>query len=201
MPPRPPAKLSIYSANLQGFKVLVPHGPRVQSGRTKEDTQRYWSKVVEEGSEKRKAAAEDSVHRVADKKDHERDLARERKRRQRERKKAKAAEEGEEIPDRKNAHKALMNGANAAGSSSTIGDVADLEIAPASSSPKTHTKNLHANAGPHRIANQHNQKYAHDVHASIHPQWPERTHRLVLLPDIPNPDRAEQGVDERLVAP
>ncbi|KAJ6605859.1 hypothetical protein B0H10DRAFT_1957019 [Mycena sp. CBHHK59/15] len=132
-------------------KQVTLHSFQFKRG-TKEDTQRYWSKVVEEGSEKRKAAAEDSVRRVVDKKDHERDLARERKRRQRERKKAKAAEKGEEIPDRKNAHKALMNGANAAGSSSTIGDVADLEIAPASSSPKTcHQEQLAAGMTPEKV--------------------------------------------------
>lgn len=91
---------------------------------TKEDVQRYWRNVVDLSAGKRKLSAEEEKRRAEKKKEHEREQGRERQQRKRERDRASAPKDI--IPDKRNASKALMNGATAVAGVSAIGDVADL---------------------------------------------------------------------------
>jgi hypothetical protein len=87
------------------------------------EIQRYWSKVVEAGSERREEILKIKEQEAEEKKARERDLAKLRKRRQRERQ--KQDEEGD-IPDENNAALVLMRSAKAALKETQIPDVASL---------------------------------------------------------------------------
>jgi hypothetical protein len=67
---------------------------------TKDDIQRYWTKVVADGAEKRQAPLEEKKQRDERKKEHERELGRERQRRKRARDKKDLPEK---IPARRRA--------------------------------------------------------------------------------------------------
>ncbi|KAJ6513471.1 hypothetical protein C8R45DRAFT_1050224 [Mycena sanguinolenta] len=87
---------------------------------TKEDVQRYWKNVVDENAEKRQQAAEQDKHRAEKKKERERDQGRERQRRKRARDRENTPNDN--VPDKRNVNKVLMNGAAAVADSSAIGD-------------------------------------------------------------------------------
>ncbi|KAJ7847284.1 hypothetical protein B0H13DRAFT_1907360 [Mycena leptocephala] len=91
---------------------------------TKEEVQRYWRNVVDLSAGKRKLSTEEEKRRAEKKKEHEREQGREQQQRKRERDRANAPKDI--IPDKRNANKALMNGATAVAGVSAIGDVADL---------------------------------------------------------------------------
>ncbi|KAK6980814.1 hypothetical protein R3P38DRAFT_2808824 [Favolaschia claudopus] len=94
---------------------------------TKEDVQRYWTKATADGKEKREAAAEAKQRKQEGKKEHERELARERQRKSRARRKQLQEEDSDrELPDKKNANKVLMHGAEAVAGTSGITDMADV---------------------------------------------------------------------------
>ncbi|KAK6997237.1 hypothetical protein R3P38DRAFT_3624476 [Favolaschia claudopus] len=94
---------------------------------TKEDVQRYWTKATADGKEKREAAAEAKQRKQEGKKEHERELARERQHKSRARRKQLQEEDSDrELPDKKNANKVLMHGAEAVAGTSGITDMADV---------------------------------------------------------------------------
>ncbi|KAJ6607780.1 hypothetical protein B0H10DRAFT_1955972 [Mycena sp. CBHHK59/15] len=86
LPPIPSTSSTAVSTPVGNPKQSTLHVFHFKPG-TKEDVQRYWTNVVANGAEKRKAAVEDDAVRAEKKKEHERELGRERKRKERERKK------------------------------------------------------------------------------------------------------------------
>ncbi|KAJ6493122.1 hypothetical protein C8R45DRAFT_1095639 [Mycena sanguinolenta] len=91
---------------------------------TKEDVQRYWRNVIDENAEKRQQAAEQEKHRAEKKKERERDQGRERQRRKRAWDQENTPNDN--VPDKRNVNKVLMNDTAAVADSSAIGNVADL---------------------------------------------------------------------------
>ncbi|KAJ6535204.1 hypothetical protein DFH09DRAFT_890084, partial [Mycena vulgaris] len=94
---------------------------------TPEDVAAYWVNAKAVGSERREAVLATEAKKAADKKQHEKDLARLRKQRQREREKAEREDEEPDIADQHNANTVLLQGADAlAHGSKAIAGVADL---------------------------------------------------------------------------
>jgi hypothetical protein len=97
---------------------------------TKDDVQRYWKNVVEQGADKRKEKAEQKERDAEKKKERERDQGRERQQRKHQRDRENAAKDTNIIPDKQNTNKVLMNRAAAVAGAvagvSTIEDTASV---------------------------------------------------------------------------
>ncbi|KAJ6554851.1 hypothetical protein B0H19DRAFT_1294878, partial [Mycena capillaripes] len=97
----------------------------------------YWAKVKADGAERRETVLAAQRKKVANKQEHERDLARLRQQRRCEKMKKEKADEEPELDSVHNAHTVLMQGADALAHSSTIPDVASLSR-PATQAWKKH---------------------------------------------------------------
>ncbi|KAJ7306765.1 hypothetical protein DFH08DRAFT_1054097 [Mycena albidolilacea] len=90
---------------------------------TKDNIQRYWTKVVANGAEKHQTSLEEKKQRDERKKVHERELGREQQRRKRARDKKDLPGK---IPDSRNTNMLLMHGAAAVASGTVNDDMTDI---------------------------------------------------------------------------